>query len=129
MDDAGGVRPGPATVPIMTDAYAVDPRALLAAGEVLATTARLAHTARGTAARAAAGEGWALDGPLPAAADRFAATLDAALARLVDDAREAGALLALVASRYAQAEQAATAPGGPGVASGASRDAWAAPRG
>jgi hypothetical protein len=113
----------------MTDSYAVDPTALLAAGEVLATTARLAHGARGTAARAGAGEGWALDGALPAATDRFVATLDAALGRLVDDAREAAALLALAASRYAQAERAATAPGAPDAGSGASRDAWAAPRG
>lgn len=114
MDDGRGVRPVRATVRAMTS-YTVDPDGLLRAGSALAGAARLAHDGRRTAAAATAGDGWALDGPLPDALDRFSATLDAALGAVVDDAREASAALALAAQRYADAERAAT--------NGASRDA------
>ena len=117
----------------MGQTSSVDTRAILDAGRALASSARLVHDARGTAARATDGAGWAVDGALPSALHRYAATLDAVLGRLADDAREASAHLALAASRYAGAERAATAPAGPvGVPSGptgASRDASARPWG
>ena len=111
----------------MGQTSSVDTRALLAAGSALATTARQVHDARAAAARATTGAGWAVDGALPSALRRYAATLDTALGRLVDDTREASALLALAASRYERAERAATAP--VGVPPGASRDASARPWG
>jgi hypothetical protein len=107
----------------------VDTRALLDAGQALASTARLVHDARSAAACATTGDGWAVDGMLPSALGRYAATLDAVLGRLADDTREASALLALAASRYARAERAAAAPGGPVGVPGASRDASARPWG
>lgn len=87
----------------------VDTTALLAAGRALAAAGRAAHAARPVAARATDGAGWAVDGTLPPALRRFAATLDVALARLVDDACEAAALLALASSRYEAAERSADA--------------------
>lgn len=114
----------------MGQTSSVDTRALLDAGRALATGARQVHDARAAAARATTGAGWAVDGTLPWALGRYAATLDAALSRLADDTREAAALLALAASRYARAERAATAPVGVRVAPvGASRDASARPGG
>jgi len=87
----------------------VDTTAVLTASQALAAVARGCFDARRTGARAADGAGWALDGALPDALGRFAAVLDVALARLVDDAREAAALLALAGAAYEGAERAADA--------------------
>lgn len=107
----------------------VDTAALLAAGRALASAAQAAHTARGAAAGATTGAGWAVDGPLPDALDRFAATVGATLGRLVDDAREAAAALDLAATRYAAAERAAAGVGGRTPGAVAWRDASVAPGG
>ncbi len=92
----------------MTEVYAVDPHSLEQAAQALSTAARLSNDARRVAARVTEGSGWAVDGGLPAAMDRFGAVLEVTLGRLVDDAREGAAMLALSAQRYAAAEAAAT---------------------
>lgn len=103
---------------------AVDTAGVLAAGQALAAVARGCFDARRAAARATAGAGWAQDGALPDALGRFADVLDVSLARLVDDAREAAALLALAGAAYAAAERSADAGSvGRTTPGGASRDA------
>jgi hypothetical protein len=103
---------------------AVDTAAVESAARALAQAARIAFDARAVAGRATDGAGWAVEAPLPDALHRFRVVLDAALARLVDDAREAAAELSLAAYRYAEAERLAGAGAAAGR-SGASRDASA----
>jgi hypothetical protein len=85
----------------------VDTTAMESAGRALAAAARLAFDARRTADTATSGAGWAVQTPLPIGLGEFASVLDGALGRLVDDARDAAAQLALAGARYQDADRAA----------------------